>query len=323
MSKKDLVVLEPSGSIDTADKLRELQEILEVAERNKDEALAANTRRAYASQWNAFAVWCASMGLPMFPTTDKVLLTYLTDRQRKGSSASTLGQAYAAIREEHRMRGEDPPKLDGQLYRSWTGALKNASRSRQIEKAKALTPDQLRACISACGGPLGPRDQALLLVGWCGALRREEIVNLNVGDIQIQSEGLRVLIRKSKTDQMGEGHEIGIARADDGALCPVGAWEDLLQDHPGGDAAFPSRTGQRLDPGDVSRILIRRMKRAKLDVEDYSAHSLRSGCITAAAQAGFSLEAIQRQSRHKSLEVLMGYIRTANLFKGNITKGLI
>ena len=321
-NKPKIVVVEASG-IDTSEALNVLRDILEVAEKNKDEALSRNTRRAYRSQWDAFMVWCQGLGLPAFPTDEKVLLAYLTDRQRKGSAGSTLKQAYAAIREEHRMRGSDPPKLDGQLYRSWTGALKTASRDRDVEKARALTPAQLKACLAVCAGPLGPRDQSLLLIGWCGALRREEIVALNVSDVQIEEEGLRVKIRHSKTDQMGAGHEIGIARGETEEHCPVAAWSDWMQDHPGGDAAFASRTGLRLDPGDVSRILIRRMKRAGLDTTDYSAHSLRAGCITAAAEAGFSLEAIQRQSRHKSLEVLLGYIRTATLFKGNISKGLL
>lgn len=322
------LVLTPQGEgIDTADRLRDLEDILRTAEENKDAALSENTRKAYASQWRAYATWCENMGLPMFPADSRVLLAYLTDRQRKGASASTLGQAYSAIREECRNRGQDPPTLDGQLKRSWLGARKQASRGRKVEKALALSAEDLKTTLGACGGPLGPRDQAMLLVGWCGALRSEEVIGLNQGDIVVTEEGLRVTIRQSKTDQMGAGHEIGIRRSEDGDYCPVGAWEDYLQEHPAEgveDApAFLSRTGHRLSPVDVDRVLKRRMKRAGLSPKGYSSHSLRAGCITAAAEAGFSLEAIQRQSRHKTIEVLLGYIRTATLFRGNVTEGLL
>ncbi len=322
-----LVVLPEGSEIERADKLRELEDILKTADENREAALSTNTRKAYASQWRAFAQWCESMGLPLVPTDNRVLLAYLTDRQRKGASVSTLGQAYAAIREENRNLGHEPPALDGQLKRSWLGARKTASRGRKVDKALALSGEYLKTTLGACGGPLGPRDQALLLVGWCGAMRSEEIVNLDLGDIEVREAGLRVTIRQSKTDQMGAGHEIGIHRADDGDFCPVGAWEDYLQEHPAEgveDApAFLSRTGHRLSPVDVDRVLKRRMKQSGLNPKGYSSHSLRAGCITAAAEAGFSLEAIQRQSRHKTVEVLLGYIRTATLFRGNVTEKLL
>lgn len=326
MTDPKTIVLAPEAGIDLESRLAALEDILETAEQNRQAALSENTRKAYASQWNAFFTWCNNMGLPPFPADSRVVLAYLTDRQRKGAAESTLGQAYAAIREEHRMRGAEPPALDGQLYRSWLGARKQASRGREVDKAAALSPAALRDVVRHCRGPLGDRDRALLLVGWCGAMRSEEIAGLNVGDLKITDEGLRVKIRHSKTDQMGAGHEIGIARASDQDACPVAAWEALLagRHSPADESpAFTSKNGHRLCPKDIGLILKRRMKQAGLSRKGFSGHSLRSGCITAAAEAGHSLEAIQRQSRHKSLEVLLGYIRTATLFKGNVTEGLL
>lgn len=314
-----------------------LGDLLGSAAENIEAALSHNTRRAYQGQWNRFAQWCCTMGLPLqMPIDERILLAYLTHLQKEGKAASTLTQAYAAIREEHRVRGVDPvPRLDGQLFRSWSGARRKAARARQVDKAKPLTPEELKATVRCCTGTLGPRDAAMLLVGWAGALRREEICALNLADISASEQGLTIAIRQSKTDQLGEGHTIGIASAPGEPHCPVAVWEDFLtNDHPLADEdgdiaawgalpAFPSRTGRRLDPGDVGRILIRRMRQAGLATKGYSAHSLRAGCITAAAKAGHALEAIQRQSRHKSLEVLVGYIRPATLFEGNVTQGLL
>jgi site-specific recombinase XerD len=322
MSAELVVNLE--GGIDKADKLKELQVLVEKADENLQSALSANTRRAYASQWNAFAAWCDAMGLPSFPTSDKVLLIYLTHRVEKGAALTTITQAYSAIREEHRMKNEKPPMLDGKLYRSWTGARKKAKQSRKTKKAKALSPDNLKLAVGPAEDSLATRDRALLLVGWCAALRSDEITALNIEDISVEEDGLRIAIRQSKTDQFGAGHEIGVARSE-GPTCPVTAWEDYLEGDVGLESgpAFVSRTGRRLSNKDVGRILTRRLKRAGVDSAGYSAHSLRAGCITAAAVAGHSLEAIQRQSRHKSLEVLLGYIRTATLLTDNVTKGLL
>ena len=321
------IVLQPALEIDRADRLAELENILQIAEDNREAGLSENTRKAYASQWRAFERWCAHMGLPAMPTDARVLLAYMTDRQRRGSSTSTLGQAYAAIREEHRTRGHTPPLLDGELHRSWIGARKKAARSKAVEKASALSPAALKQIVAFCEGPNGPRDRAMLLIGWCGAMRGDEIVNLDFRDIRVTPEGLRVTIRYSKTDQMSQGHEIGIHRAENPDHCPVAAWEAFAGPPEPGDTgdypAFPSRTGMRLHPEDIGRILLRRMKQAGMPTAGFSSHSLRAGCITAAAAAGHPIEAIQRQSRHKTLEVLLGYIRTATLFQGNVTKGML
>lgn len=311
-----------STGIDTAEKLAELKILIEQADQNLQNALANNTRRAYKNQWQQFVRWCDTMGLSPFPTEEKVLLIYLTHKVEKGAALTSVGQAYAAIREEHRMRNTTPPGLDGQFYRSWTGARKKASINREKKRAKALLPDDLKAAIQAAQGDLATRDAALLLIGWCGALRSEEVVNLSKSDISVEPDGLIIKIRQSKTDQAGVGYELGIARGE--TICPVEAWLSYDRGAPvDRDAAFVSKTGLPLSPRDVSRIVKRCLKRAGISPKGYSSHSLRAGCITAAAQAGHSLEAIQRQSRHKSLEVLLTYIRTATLLTNNITKGLL
>lgn len=322
--KSAIVTIDPGEGIDKADRLQALQFLVEQADENLHNALAKNTRTAYRNQWNRFIAWCGAMDLPPFPTEEKVLLIYLTHLVERGAAASTITQAYSAIREHHRMNDAEPPSLDGKLYRSWTGARKKASRGRKIKKAKALTPEDLKTAACAASGGLAARDKAMLLIGWCAALRSAEIRALDQGDIEVSDEGMRVQIRQSKTDQWGAGHEIGIARASHPEVCPIQAWLDYQDEaDPERAPAFVSKNQRRLTHEDVTRILRRNMRRAGLDVEGYSAHSLRAGCITAAARAGHSLEAIQRQSRHKSLEVLLGYVRTATLLTDNVTEGLL
>src|SRR5690606_32908731 len=282
----DLIVL-PENAIDRADKLAQLETLVAQADLNVENSLSENTRKAYASQWNKFVGWCEAMGLPAFPTSNQVLLIYLTHRVEKGAALSTVTQAYAGIREHHRMKDAPPPKLDGKLYRSWTGARKKASQGRKVHKAKALSAEDLKTTVKALQGDLAPRDAALLLVGWCAALRSEEITNLNVEDIVADDGGLRILVRQSKTDKFGFGHEIGVTSMENETFCPVSTWLQYKEGDIGMETgpAFVSKNGRRLSRQDIGHILKRRMGRAGLDTRGYSAHSLRAGCITAAAQA--------------------------------------
>jgi hypothetical protein len=144
------------GGIDKADKLQELSRLVEIAEKNVEAALSPNTRRVYAAQWREFEAWCRAMELPACPADEKTLLIYLTHRADKGASVSTLGQAYSAIREGHRMRDINPPALDGKLLRSWRGARRTAGRSRDVKKALALAPDTLKTERSCWWGGAGP-----------------------------------------------------------------------------------------------------------------------------------------------------------------------
>jgi site-specific recombinase XerD len=182
----------------------------------------------------------------------------------------------------------------------------------------AMAPDRLS----------GLRDRALLLLGFAGAFRRSELVALDVSDITEAKTGLLVTIRRSKTDQEGEGVTIAIARGD--IACPAKALREWLD--AAGIATGPifrpiNKAGtvaaERLTDRSVANIVKAYAERAGFDAATFSGHSLRSGFLTSAAAKGASIFKMMDVSRHKSVDTLRGYVRDAELFKDHAGAGLL
>jgi site-specific recombinase XerD len=174
----------------------------------------------------------------------------------------------------------------------------------------------------------GLRDRALLLLGFAGAFRRSELVALDVADLEETEEGMRVAIRRSKTDQEGKGEVIGITRGS--VNCPVKAVKTWLQatSITGGPLFRPvtkgSRVGNsRLTDKSVAGIIKTYARRLGLNEADFSGHSLRSGFLTSVARRGASVFKMRDVSRHKSMDVLQSYIRDAELFRDHAGAGLL
>ncbi len=188
--------------------------------------------------------------------------------------------------------------------------------------------DDVRAMVAALPETTaGARDRALLLLGFAGALRRSELVALDVADVdttRAAREGLVVTVRRSKTDQEGAGQVVGLPRGQHAETCPdraLAAWLELA-----GIAAGPifravDKAGRvrrtRLSGYDVARIVKRAAERAGLDPARYAGHSLRAGLATSAAIAGAEERDIMRQTRHQSVTVARRYIRDGSLFRRN------
>lgn len=171
---------------------------------------------------------------------------------------------------------------------------------------------------------LGVRDRALLLIGFAGGFRRSELVALDVADIVVTRDGLVVTIRRSKTDQEGEGRKIGVPYGSNPITCPVRALQDLLQQcgYSEGPLFRPiNRHGNmasiRLSGAAVADVVKRYIEAAGLDASDFSGHSLRSGLATSAAMAGASERSIMDQTGHRSLNMVRRYIRDGSLFREN------
>jgi site-specific recombinase XerD len=174
----------------------------------------------------------------------------------------------------------------------------------------------------------GLRDRALLLLGFAGAFRRSELVALDVADLQFCDGGLRVTIRKSKTDQEGQGATIAIARGS--TACPVDAaraWIMATGITEGPLFRPVTRTGKisgrRLSARAVAELVKVYARRVGLKAADYSGHSLRSGFLTSAAARGASIFKMMDVSRHKSIETLRGYVRDAEMFRNHAGSGLL
>jgi integrase len=173
-------------------------------------------------------------------------------------------------------------------------------------------------------GLIGLRDRALILLGFAGAFRRSELVGLDLGDCAFGKDGLTITLRRSKTDQDGEGRRIGIPFGSNPQTCPIRLLEAWIEQ--AGITAGPlfrsvSRHGQvqaaRLSGIDVARIVKKRAVRAGLDAAKYAGHSLRAGHATSAAISGASERSIMNQTGHRSVQMVRRYIREGSLFREN------
>lgn len=292
------------------------------------EAAAPATARAYAADMATFVAWCTLRGVVPLPATAATLAVYVAWLADNGRRPSTIGRALAGIGAAHRAVGAE-----------WAGgahavrAVMAGIRNRLGVAAAAKAPveeAELRGILAACGAGLGGlRDRALITLGWFGAMRRSEIVALDVADARFVRDGLVVNIRRSKTDQEGRGREVALTYQGDGALCPVRALRDWLA--AAGVEAGPllravDRHGNiavgRLSDAAVARTVKALAGAAGLDAAAFAGHSLRAGFATTAARQGKGLDAIMRQTGHRSESIARRYIRHGTLFADNATARL-
>jgi site-specific recombinase XerD len=307
--------------------LASLEESVHRAKAYAGEAKASNTRRAYEADQRTFRTWCEARGLSALPATPATVAVYLAALADQGRKVSTIERALSGIVAAQRAHGVAWPKGHPQVREVLTGIRR---RLGVAPARKAPVGDEeLAALVNSLGEDVaGLRDRALLTLGWSGAFRRSELVALDVADIAFQREGLVVTLRRSKTDQEGKGTEKGIPFAGAPALCPVRALRAYLDTAGVADGAVfravvRGELGARLGGRAVARIVQRSARLAGLDPTRYAGHSLRAGFVTTAAKKGKSLDAIMRQTGHRSERVARGYIRHATIFDDNAATGLV
>jgi len=289
---------------------------------------AASTRRAYRSDFDDFERWSVEMGqkpMPALPGTVAAYLATLVDRRLK---ASTIRRRLAAIRHAHLSNGFDAPTESAALAAVHAG-IRRKIGTRTFPKAP-LVAKQLAALLKRTPDNLtGIRDSALLLIGFGAALRRSEIVGLNIDDIEdVPGQGILVHIRKSKTDQEGAGHTIPVPNGS--KLKPaeaVRAWIKQLGRSEGPlFVSIPKGgrlTTERLSDRSVANIIKSYAAKAKLDPAIFSGHSLRAGIITSALQSGADVFAAADLARHKKLETTRVYDRRAKAFDNHAGKKVL
>jgi integrase len=192
------------------------------------------------------------------------------------------------------------------------------------QKAPALI-DDIRAMVEAAdAGLIGLRDRALILLGFAGAFRRSELVGLDLADCSFGKDGLTVQLRRSKTDQEGQGRKVGIPYGSNPDTCPVRNVQDWITE--AGISSGPlfrsiNRHGQVQPAGlagiDVARVVKKLARRAGLNAASYAGHSLRAGHATAAAISGASERSIMAQTGHRSVQTVRRYIRDGSLWREN------
>lgn len=280
---------------------------------------SAGTRRAYASDWRIFTAWCAARELPPLPASSGTVARFLSSEATRGTKASTIGRRAAAIAHAHKLAGHEPP-TNSESCKAVVRGIRRSIGCAPVRKSPA-TADLVMQMIERCDGSLiGLRDRALLALGFAGAFRRSELVALEVSDLLATADGYRVTIRRSKTDQEGEGQEIAIPRGC--RIEPVKAIEAWLAASgiTAGKIFRPIAKGGRVQDAPLSghsaaAIVKRYALAAGLDPATFAGHSLRAGFLTSAAEAGSSVLKMVEVSRHKSIDMLTTYVRRSNLFR--------
>jgi integrase len=288
------------------------------------QARADNTRRAYRAAWADFCGWCASQGRQPLPASPATIGLFLADRAATHRVAS-LRLRLVALRHAHNLAGHRLDLQDPAIAEVWRGICR--SHASAPAKKDAATTELLRGALRVLERQPGLRplrDRALLLVGFTAALRRSELVALEVADLTFRAEGLVLRLRRRKTDQDGQGSDIGLPAGHHDLTCPVRALQAWLAAagitegpvfRAVNKAARPATT--RLSDRAVALVVKAALAAAGHDSRSFSGHSLRSGFATSAARAGVPEAQIQSQTGHKSLPVLRGYIRRGSLFRDN------
>ena len=326
---REVALPAPLGLLAFADRAREYA----------DQARATNTRRAYANDVRVFTLWCESKGFEALPAHPSVVLSYLMDHATT-LKVTTLQRHLAAIRESHAAAGHVLDTANHAFRNAWRG-LKRRHGQPAAKKRPLMTVDLRNAVVVLPDTLTGIRDRALLLVGFAAALRRSELAGLEItpraggGWIEETGDGLVIHLGRSKTDQQGEGAEIGVPYGSNPETCPVRsyrAWVNVSGLKEGAAFRAINRHGQiatdAIADRTVARIVQRSVEAAALAggstpeeaaklAAAYSGHSLRSGLATSAAANDAPGYAIQKQLRHKRFDTTSGYIRSGQLFKQN------
>jgi len=248
-------------------------------------------------------------------------------KAEQGARPSTIARRVAAIRYAHKLAGHATP-TDAEGVKATVRGIRRTLGTAPTRKAPVTAE---RAQVMALAVPdslLGLRDRALLLLGFAGAFRRSELVALDITDLEETKAGLRVCIRRSKTDQEGGG--VTIAVVPGAVTCPVKAvraWLEAAKIVDGPVFRAVGKGGRvsisRLSDKSVANIVKIYAERLGLDPASFAGHSLRSGFLTSAAARGASIFKMMDVSRHKSVDTLRGYVRDAELFKDHAGTGLL
>ena len=288
---------------------------------------ATETLRSYRTAWTQWCAWCELMGYQPLGGDTLAVGMFLAHLSRTKSLA-TARTRLAAVGTAHRIAGVPLDTKAGPI----ANVLEGFKREQGVKPLKQATPllvEVLERFLSvyAKDTTAHRRDKALVLIGFASALRRSEIVALDLEDVEFVPQGVVLHLRRSKTDQHGKGELIAIHRGTNSEFCAVTAlerWIDLrgrksgplfTRLHKGG-----RMTDERLRPQAVSLVLKRAVEASGLNPDTFSGHSLRAGLATSAALAGADLKDIMAQPRHRSHDIALRYIRRAEIWKNNVTK---
>ncbi len=281
--------------------------------KNLKSSKANNTLRAYKADFRDFAIFCQNNGFASMPTEPKILTLYLTHLS-KTSKYSTLKRRLASISVIHKLNGHYLDTKHPVITENLLG-IKRVKGTYQKAKKPILIND-LKLIINAINQDNNQKNRvknkALLLIGFAGGFRRSELVSTLLEDIEFVTEGVKIFVKRSKTDQSGEGMTKGIPYFMSPNYCPVVSLKNWIKES-------KIKSGKIFDMSDrnVALIVKKYAGIAGLDQNKYSGHSLRSGFATSTAETGAEERSIMAMTGHKTTQMVRRYIKEANLFKNN------
>ena len=294
---------------------------------NLQSSKANNTIRAYKSDFNDFGLFCTQNGFKSLPSEPKIVSLYLTHLSTKDVKMSTLKRRLVSIGIIHKLKGHYLDTKHPAIVENLMGIKR---RKGSIQKGKKpLLISSLKQIINVIDQEKKEdikkfRDRSIILIGFSGGFRRHEIVSLDYDDLDFVTEGLKINLKRSKTDQFGEGTIKALPYFENSQYCPVLSlkkWIELSNIKSGSLFRRFSKgsklTENRLTDQTIALLIKKYLKLAGIESKNYSGHSLRSGFATSAAESGAEERSIMAMTGHKSTEMVRRYIKEANLFKNN------
>jgi len=314
------------NSNDMNELVTNLKSLHEETLNNLKNSKANNTLRAYKSDFRDFGAFCAKNGLDSLPTEPKIVSLYLTNLS-KNSKMSTLKRRLVSISMVHRLKGHYLDTKHPIIIENLMG-IKRVKGSIQKGK-KPILINHLKSIINVMDQQeineiKKSRDKTIVLVGFGGGFRRTELISINHEDLEFVPEGVKITLKRSKTDQFGEGMVKGLPYFSNELYCPVinlKKWLELSNIKSGPIfrrfVKGSVLTNNRLTDQSVVLIIKNYLNLAGIENKNYSGHSLRSGFATVAAESGADERSIMAMTGHKTTQMVRRYIREANIFKNN------
>ena len=294
---------------------------------NLQSSKANNTVRAYKSDFNDFGLFCSQNGFKSLPSEPKIVSLYLTHLSTKDAKMSTLKRRLVSIGVIHKLKGHYLDTKHPAIIENIMGIKR---RKGSVQKGKKpILISYLKRLINAIDEEDREeikklRDRSIILIGFSGGFRRNEIVSLDWDDLDFVPEGLKINIKRSKTDQFGEGFTKALPYFESSQYCPVVSLKNWIEISKITSGPLFRRfikgsklSENRLTDQTVALLIKEYLNLAGIDSKNYSGHSLRSGFATSAAESGVEERSIMAMTGHKSTEMVRRYIKDANLFKNN------
>ncbi len=281
--------------------------------KNLKSSKANNTLRAYKADFKDFALFCDQNAFNSMPTEPKIITLYLTHLS-KSSKFSTLKRRLASISVIHKLNGHYLDTKHPIITENLLG-IRRVKGTYQKAKKPILIND-LKLIINAINQDKSLKNKiknkALILIGFGGGFRRSELVSITYDDVEFVKEGVKIFVKRSKTDQSGEGMTKAIPYFTRTEYCPVLSLKNWMENK-------EIKNGKIFDMSDknVALIIKKYAALSGLDKQKYSGHSLRSGFATSTAELGAEERSIMAMTGHKTTQMVRRYIKEANLFKNN------